>query len=107
VGGLAISPVQAHHSAAQYDFKTPVVIQGSVKETALRIRTCGWILRSAKTAPTVTNSDPSKRCARASFPERHKYLARYPDDFCHPLKPNLMQSNTVTPVQHNVEPLTD
>jgi hypothetical protein len=32
VGGLAISPVQAHHSAAHYDFKTPVVIQGSVKE---------------------------------------------------------------------------
>ena len=31
-GGLVIGPVQAHHSAAQYDFKTPVVIQGSVKE---------------------------------------------------------------------------
>ena len=31
-GGLAISPVQAHDSAARYDFKTPVVIQGSVKE---------------------------------------------------------------------------
>jgi hypothetical protein len=42
------------------------------------------------------------RCVDASFPERHKYLARYPADFCHPLKPNLMQSNTVTPMQHNL-----
>lgn len=30
--GLASHPVLAHHSAAQYDFKTPVVLQGSVKE---------------------------------------------------------------------------
>jgi hypothetical protein len=51
----------------------------------------------AKTARTL--SPP--RCADASFPERHKYLARYPADFCHPLQPNLMQSNTVTPMQHN------
>jgi hypothetical protein len=41
-----------------------------------------------------------KRCVAASFPERHKYLARYPTDFCHLLKPNLMLSNTVTPMQH-------
>jgi hypothetical protein len=41
-----------------------------------------------------------KRCVAASFPERHKYLARYPADFCHLLKPNLMLSNTVTPMQH-------
>jgi hypothetical protein len=38
----------------------------------------------------------------ASFPERHKYLDPYTADFCHLLKPNLMQSNTVTPMQHNV-----
>ena len=40
------------------------------------------------------------RCAGASFPERHKYLARFRADFCHLIKPNLMQSNTVTPMQH-------
>lgn len=40
-----------------------------------------------------------KRCVAASFPERHKYIASYPTDFCHPLKPNLMQSNNVRPMQ--------
>ena len=29
---LAATPAQAHHSAARYDRKTPVVIKGSVKE---------------------------------------------------------------------------
>jgi hypothetical protein len=29
---LAILPAAAHHSAAQYDFKTPMVIKGTVKE---------------------------------------------------------------------------
>jgi hypothetical protein len=31
-GVLAVAPAQAHHSAAQYDFKTQVVLKGSVKE---------------------------------------------------------------------------
>jgi Family of unknown function (DUF6152) len=31
-GVLAVSPAQVHDPAAQYDFKTPVVIKGSVKE---------------------------------------------------------------------------
>jgi hypothetical protein len=29
---LLVPPAQAHHSAAQYDFKAPVVLKGSVKE---------------------------------------------------------------------------
>jgi hypothetical protein len=29
---LAVTLAQAHHFGAQYDFKTPVVIKGSVKE---------------------------------------------------------------------------
>jgi hypothetical protein len=31
-GVLAVTPTEARHSAAQYDFKTPLVVRGSVKE---------------------------------------------------------------------------